>query len=264
MKDRLFEFYKSNAAYSVLIYPYMKKFRGWYKTTLCFFVAIFLSTIISFITFSILHDFYFWWTIISVSALLIIMIVMTYMVKRFDLEAAKVLNRRYSLRCDPKKWGSLAMDVQVHLITEYIIENGLYSKWKLEKLVEELKNDNNKGKIPPLVAPSLIIAFLIPNLTQLLNRIYGIYYSNNSASTVASIKDVSATTTTSIDISKDIGVFVTITVATVILVYSISGINRMKDEIKEMFTNRDAMKRNGLIDVLNNILYQLNDKSDIK
>lgn len=262
MKGRLFDFYKSNVSYSILIYPYMKKFREWYKIVLYLVVVALLSVVISLLTFSFVHHFYFWWTVISIFVLLVLMFLMSYMVKRFDIEAAKVLNKKYSLRCDPKKWGDLATDIQVHLIAEYLIENGLYSRWKLEKLVEEFKNDNVKGKIPPLVAPSLIIAFLIPNLTQLLNRIYGIYYSSSYEITKAPISDVSAANITNIDLSKDIGVFVAVTFVTVILVYSISGINRIKDEIKEMFTNRDAQKRNGLIDVLDNILYQLVDKTE--
>jgi phosphatidylglycerophosphate synthase len=262
VKGRLLDFYKDNVSYSILIYPYMKKFREWYKVVLYLLVVALLSAAISVLTFSFVHHFYFWWTVVSVFVLLVLMFLMSYMVKRFDIEAAKVLNEKYSLRCDPKKWGELATDIQVHLITEYLIENGLYTRWKLEKLVEEFKNDNVKGKIPPLVAPSLIIAFLIPNLTQLLNRIYGIYYSSSSVLTTTPITDVSAANITTIDLSKDFAVFFAITFVTVILVYSISGINRMKDEIKEMFTNRDALKRNGLIDVLDNIIYQLVEKSE--
>jgi hypothetical protein len=66
-------------------------------------------------------------TIILISFLLFIH-------KRFDIRARTILNRKFSIKSPKGKWMENFHQIQVHMITEYLIENEMYTKWKIEKL----------------------------------------------------------------------------------------------------------------------------------
>ncbi|MMZ60241.1 hypothetical protein D1872_223190 [compost metagenome] len=95
-----------------------------------------------------------------------------YIHKQFNNKARIILNREFSVKTEKGKWIDGFHEVQVHLITEYLIEHNLYSKWKIERLMDSYKTDNSKDKMPPLIAPSILIAVLAPNLNYLLKYIY--------------------------------------------------------------------------------------------
>lgn len=47
----------------------------------------------------------------------------------------------------------------------------MYSKWKIEKLIDSYREDEKKKKLPPLIAPGLLLAITLPNITQLYKMI---------------------------------------------------------------------------------------------
>lgn len=92
--------------------------------------------------------------------------------RRFNNKARIILDREFSIKTEIGKWLDGFHEVQIHMITEYLIEHDLYSKWKIENLMEAYKADNIKEKMPPLVAPSILIAVLAPNLNYFLKHFY--------------------------------------------------------------------------------------------
>jgi hypothetical protein len=59
-------------------------------------------------------------------------------------KAMKILKRQYSINTNPKQWQESLSEMQIHLISEFLIENGLYSKWKIEKLLDSYREDEKK------------------------------------------------------------------------------------------------------------------------
>lgn len=56
----------------------------------------------------------------------------------------KVIKQQYSINIKPEKWQLTVSEIQIHLISEYLIENGLYSKWKIEKLIDSYREDEKR------------------------------------------------------------------------------------------------------------------------
>ncbi|WP_339783470.1 hypothetical protein NSQ38_18960 [Paenibacillus sp. FSL R7-0313] len=107
--------------------------------------------------------------VLSAIALVIFLI---FIHRGFNSKARIILNREFSIKTEKGKWLDGFHEVQIHMITEYLIEHDLYSKWKIENLMEAYKADNTKEKMPPLVAPSILIAVLAPNLNYFLKHFY--------------------------------------------------------------------------------------------
>ncbi|MNM84056.1 hypothetical protein D3C81_961300 [compost metagenome] len=251
MKDRLFEYYKNNASNRALVLAHMKRFSRWHNIVVFLTMITIALSVLSFIASAIIYALVEDWMLIYFILPVLFIILMYTMNINFNKRAARVLNQHYSIKSEPKKWGSSIKDVKIYFVREYLIENGMYSKWKVIKLIDDLKNDSVKGKLPPLVTPSLIIAFLIPNFTQLISRIYNHDYS---------ITFTANSTYKNYDFTREAFIFTVTATITLICVFSISGMNRIIDLIKELFTDKDKPSREGLIEVLDDILYQIGEE----
>lgn len=151
-----------------------------------------------------------------------------------------------------RKNGKSKSDIQFHLISEYLLDNNVYVKWKIEKLIDSYTKDNERRKLSPLVAPSIILAISIPNLTQLLTHIYA--YFNALDNVPLNIQNMDSP-----EITINTTVFFVVFIVSLLIATSISMLNKVKEDIKEMIMDKDGPIRNGLITTLENILYQMND-----
>ncbi len=65
---------------------------------------------------------------------MILYVFVVYLHKEFNNKARITLNREFSVTTEKGKWIDGFHELQVHLITEYLIEHNLYSKLKIERL----------------------------------------------------------------------------------------------------------------------------------
>lgn len=163
-----------------------------------------------------------------------------------------VLKNHYSIKSSPSDWSRYASDVSIHYVTEYLIENNLYSRWKIERLISGFEKDNEKNKIPPLVAPSIILAVSVPNLTQLLLHVYTFFNDNQNIPLYIQNQSGAKIIVNGV-------IFAVVFFISLLIVWGISIFNRLKEEIREVFLNNEGSKRKGLISTLESILYQFHE-----
>lgn len=195
------------------------------------------------------------WIVISLSITVLLVLSLIVLNRIMAYKAMKILKRQYSINTNPKQWQGTLSEMQIHLISEYLIENGLYSKWKIEKLLDSYREDVKKKKLPPLVAPGILLAISIPNITQLVTRAYT--YFNFEENIPEFMKQ-----TENYPINLNLFLFVVIFVLSAMMVATVAIFNRIKDGIVEIVENNDGPKREALIETLDNILYQLKEKSN--
>lgn len=225
MKNRLLDYYTNRVRARVLIYKNMR-FSFWvYMITCIFTVPILILLLILLSTAN--------WTI-TISSATVFFVFFVCVHKQFNTKARIILNREFSVKTEKGKWIDGFHEVQVHLITEYLIEHNLYSKWKIERLMDSYKIDNSKDKMPPLIAPSILIAVLAPNLNYLLKYIYemSIFQSTEWQLTI----------------------FFGVLTISIFLVTAIAYSKNLFEEFTEIIVYKKVGQRNSLISILDDIL----------
>ncbi|MBW4079999.1 hypothetical protein [Paenibacillus sp. S150] len=248
MKEDLFTFYNDQVSNKALIYSHMYYFHKFYLFLIYLSMFMALTSGISIIFFRS----YLWFCISSFICTFLLILSLYGLNKLFDLKAMKILKIQYSIISSPKKWRKSKADIQLHLITEYLIENNLYNKWKIEKLIDNFAKDNEKRKLSPLVAPSIVLAISIPNLTQLLTHMYTFFNAKENV-------PLNIRNSTSPEITINTTLFFVIFIVSLFVATSISVLNRAKEDIKEMILDKEGPNRNSLITILENVLYQMNE-----
>lgn len=225
MKNRLLDYYTNKVRARVLIYKNMP-FLFWGYMFTCMLtlpISIFLLILLSTAN----------WTI-TIPTATVFYVFVVYLHKQFNNKARIILNREFSVKTEKGKWIDGFHEVQVHLITEYLIEHNLYSKWKIERLMDSFKIDNSKDKMPPLIAPSILIAVLAPNLNYLLKYIYemSIFQSTEWQLTI----------------------FFCVLTISMFLVTVITFWKNLFEEFTEIFVYKKVGQRNNLNSILDDIL----------
>ncbi|WP_145407859.1 hypothetical protein [Paenibacillus xylanexedens] len=247
MKDKLFKYYKDYASNYALIYVHMNRYHKFFYSYLIITILILISVIPAYFLLQNWISYVIMWGIIIVCLGFVILFS-----KMFDIKSMKILKKQYSISSTPKTWNDYTLEIRIHIITEYLIEHGLYERWKMEKLIADLYKDEEKAKIPPLVAPSIILAISIPNVTQLLLHIYS--YFNLEANMPYLVQN-----SDSAKLTLNVSIFFAVLVVSLILVTSISVVNHIQASIRKAIFDKHGHKRNGLIETLEDILYQIQD-----
>lgn len=174
------------------------------------------------------------WALITISSATVFFVFFVYIHKQFNNKARIILNREFSVKTEKGKWIDGFHEVQVHLITEYLIEHNLYSKWKIERLMDSYKTDNSKDKMPPLIAPSILIAVIAPNLNYFLKHIYemNIYQSTEGQFVI----------------------FFCVLTISIFIVTAITYSKNLFEEFTEIIVYKKVGQRNNLISILDDIL----------
>ncbi|MCZ1269076.1 hypothetical protein EIH79_30610 [Paenibacillus tundrae] len=171
---------------------------------------------------------------ITIPSATVFFVYFVYIHKQFNNNARIILNREFSVKTEKGKWIDGFHEVQVHLITEYLIEHNLYSKWKIERLMDSYNTDNSKDKMPPLIAPSILIAVLAPNLNYILKYIYemNIYQSTEGQFVI----------------------FFGVLTISIFIVTAITYSKKLFEELTEIIVYKKVGQRNNLISILDDIL----------
>lgn len=141
MKDKLFNFYNERCTAKVLVYPYMKYLHG-FLIWLFYLCIASLVLIIFFLPIALIN---IKW-IIGPIIIFLVMVLPTYILFRVhEKKAARIIKKQFGLMDSPKNRHIILKEIKVHMISEYLIENDLYSKWKIEKLIEDYRKDNEAG-----------------------------------------------------------------------------------------------------------------------
>lgn len=250
LKDKLFKHFKASVSGKALIYSYMPIFHKFYFFVVYLSLLAVISTGLSIISIASIPM----WLVISLPLTVVLILSLIGLSRVMAYKAMKILKRQYSINTNPEQWQTTLSEMQIHLISDYLIENGLYSKWKIEKLLDSYREDEKKKKLPPLVAPGILIAISIPNITQLITRAYT--HFNLEENIPEFMKQ-----TDNYPINLNLSLFVVIFLLSAMMVATVAMFNRIKDGIAEIIGNNDGPKRGALIETLNNILYQLKEKS---
>ncbi|MEC0105354.1 hypothetical protein P4H27_00210 [Paenibacillus taichungensis] len=248
MRQKLFEYYKENASTHALIFRHMQWFRRLFLIVLFFNVILICVAAVG----SFLTDFIssmLIWLLTSMSFFIF------YRLNRlFDIKAMKILKKYHSISSSPQTWSEHLADIRITKVTEYLLEHDMHQKWKIERLIIDFQKDNERGKIPPLIAPSIILAISIPNLTQLCFQIYT--YFNLEGNLPYFILNMSYP-----KVVLNILIFLVILVVSLFIVGIFSVLNKMYGFIQHQIVDNHAPKRSGLTETLENILYRLHDKN---
>lgn len=226
MKNRLLDYYSNKVRARVLIYKNMPFLFWGYMITCILTVPISIILLILLLTEN--------WTLITIISATVFFVLFVCIHKQFNNKSRIILNREFSVKTEKGKWIDGFHEVQVHLITEYLIEHNLYSKWKIERLMDSYKTDNSKDKMPALIAPSILIAVLAPNLNYLLKHIYGmnIYQSTEG----------------------QFAIFFGVLTISIFIVTAITYSKNLFEEFTEIIVYKKVGQRNNLISILDDIL----------
>lgn len=166
MKDLVFKHYQDKVRTYALVYKYIKKHYYFLNTMAILCPAIILTCIYIFV----FKEGSGLWLIISSIASIAIFL---YSGFSFSNTAKKVIRKRYKISIGKGTWRTEKFkELQSNNFADFLHNKDLKTRWKVEKLIELYKNDREKSKLPPLIAPSLFLAVLTPNLTQFLFYIY--------------------------------------------------------------------------------------------
>ncbi|WJM05906.1 hypothetical protein [Paenibacillus sp. PK1-4R] len=226
MKSRLLDYYTNKVRARVLIYQNMSFLFWSYMITCILTVPISITLLILLSTEN--------WALITIPSATVFFVFFVYIHKQFNNKARTILNREFSVKTEKGKWIDGFHEVQVHLITEYLIEHNLYSRWKIERLMDSYKTDNSKDKMPPLIAPSILIAVLAPNLNYILKYIYemNIYQSTE----------------------EQFVIFFGVLTISIFIVTAITYSKKLFEEFTEIIVYKKVGQRNNLISILDDIL----------
>lgn len=232
MKSRLLSYYDQKVRARHLIYKHMK----WtYWGFLLAFPIIIPFLLIIWMGFLAERRWLFQLIALSIFLLLLLF----FIHKRFNTTARKVLNREYSLKTTNGTWFEYFHDIQVHLIVEYLIENDLHTKWKIENLMEAYKEDNENERMPALIAPSILIAAIAPNLNYLLKHFYELdAYKSNEGQLV---------------------IFIIVLAISIFIIGVISYWKQLFREMSDVFIYKKIGRRKNLNSILYDILLMIKE-----
>ncbi|WP_019638928.1 hypothetical protein [Paenibacillus fonticola] len=166
MKDLVFKHYQNKVRAQALVHKHIKKHYYFLNTMAILCPAIILTCIYIFVFKEGSGLWLFISSIASIAAFL-------YSGFSFSNAAKKVIRKRYKISIGKGTWRTEKFkELQSNKLADFLHNKDLKTRWKIEKLIELYKNDREKSKLPPLIAPSLFLAVLTPNLTQFLFYIY--------------------------------------------------------------------------------------------
>ncbi|MGG4553884.1 hypothetical protein [Paenibacillus humicus] len=238
MKDIVFNYYQVEVRTYALVYKHIKKHYYFLNTMMILCPVVILTCIII----SWFNAGYKMWLIVSCITSLAMF---SYSVFIFFKACKRVIRKRYKISIGKGSWRTEKFkELKSNKLADFLYSKDIKTRWKIEKLIELYKNDREKSKLPPLIAPSLFIAVLTPNLTQLLFYIY---------------KDKELMQPFTVLL-----LFVGCTFLSLLLIAISTSLKRLKDSIvNEVYQNKNTI-REGLIDQLEDLLLRMSNEKEIE
>lgn len=234
MKDLVFKHYQNKVRAHALVYKHIKKHYYFLNTMMILCPGIVVTCIYIFV---FKEGSGLWLFISSIASIAVFL----YSGYSFSNAAKEVIRKRYKISIGKGTWRTEKFkELQSNRLADFLHTNDLKTRWKIEKLIGLYRNDREKSKLPPLIAPSLFLAVLAPNLTQFLFYIY---------------KDKEL-----MQPSEVLVLFLGSTLLSVIAIAIFTSIKRTKDSIvNDIFQNKNSI-REGLIQQLEDLLLRMPDE----
>ncbi|WP_157685616.1 hypothetical protein [Paenibacillus donghaensis] len=179
MRNKLLKYYKEKVSVEALVNSHIKRVYRFLNISFWLFALSLASLLITYPIYSLglLVPFAISLFIIVISIISLIVALNMYLrraraVIRVDLQLP--------LKQKTGRWRTEDFNEhQRKMISDYIIENKLDKKWKIEKLIASLTKDKESLIVPPLIAPTVFISLMIPIINQLLSFLLENYKANS-------------------------------------------------------------------------------------
>lgn len=167
MIDLIIDYYKKNISYYSLVFKY---FRGVYYIFRVSLVALVLSIVV--FTFCLAFK-------IGIKFGLAVLLLCTFLFAIFTFllnsKAKRVLKSKYGIISNNILWRCEEFEgMQDNAFIQFLNIKKLSSEKKIRLLIELLKNEGEKSRLPSFVAPSILLALFIPAWVQLMGVLYKI------------------------------------------------------------------------------------------
>ncbi|WP_339303610.1 hypothetical protein [Paenibacillus sp. FSL R5-0519] len=165
----LISYYEENVSDYGLVYKYIPYLRRLISLLGLAYVITAVLMIIGLIHKMISDNIYYWFFIPFIVVFVAIICVTKFQVSKIT----KILNNNYQIFPDPMEgWKNQEYKEKQHgLLVGYLKRNKLYEKQKIEYLIDRI-NELSLRKFPPLLAPSIVVAFILPLWNHLIPIIY--------------------------------------------------------------------------------------------
>ncbi|MEK5397438.1 hypothetical protein [Paenibacillus sp. FSL K6-2859] len=178
MRNKLLEFYKEKVSVEALINSKIKRVYRFFSISFGIFIISIASLLITYLMFI----FGFQQPLaISILAIILSTISLIVALNMYLRRARAVIKVDLNLPLKEKtgRWRTEDFnDHQRKLILEFIKDNKLDKKWKIEKIIASLTKDKESLTVQPLIAPTVFISLMIPIINQLLTFLLTNYKAN--------------------------------------------------------------------------------------
>lgn len=234
MKEVLFEFYENEVRSYSLVFKHMKKLYYINQSLVIFGLLDVVAIVFTLFLIPL--------TKIPIAitsiGLLFITISLCFVKSKFDIAASKIVRRNFGFSVKKRKWNSAQFkEYQRKKIIEFLIEHDLFVKWKIEKLIEQYNIEIKNIQMPRLVAPGILIAVSVPNISQYISFLYTIDDFGGVAMKTALV--------------------IMIFVCSILIIQFLSMLHWMKQDIENDFFSPRAKKIKYLIEILEEVLLHI-------
>ncbi|MEK4196119.1 hypothetical protein NYE59_23780 [Paenibacillus sp. FSL L8-0323] len=179
MKNKLLRFYKENVSVEALVNSRIKEVYRFFSVSFWVFIVSVFSLLITYLMFisGLPQPF-----AISLLAILLSAIALLVAISMYFRRARAVIRVDLKLPLKEKtgRWRTEDFnDYQRKMILDFIKENKLDKKWKIEKVITSLTKDKESLTVQPLIAPAVFISLMIPIVNQLLTFLLANYKANS-------------------------------------------------------------------------------------
>ncbi|AWV35139.1 hypothetical protein [Paenibacillus odorifer] len=235
MKDKLLSFYKNEVSVEALVLSHMRGLSRFFNISFWIsfssFILVFLSLLLL-VYVKIIGPFYVFILLFVISFICLLVSIDLYVRRAKEIVRREVKTPSYEKRW---RWRTEEFnEYQRQKVTDFLNEKNLLKKWKVENIIESLNDDNERMRVPPLIAPAVFISLTVPNVNQFLTFIY----ENNE--------------------KNKITVFVYSFLITSFMVFVINYLSKQVWEMKEEFL-KEFYHRRELLNILEDVLLSIEE-----
>lgn len=179
MVEDLIEYYEENISDNGLVYKHIPILRICTNVTFIILIVCIPIMVVGLIYTGIVQRVTYW--LFPMVLWILIFGLLKFLVRKQRTEIFSILRNEYQMSPEENKgWGTGEYKKkQFRLLVGYLKRKKLYEKEKIEQLIQRM-TDREKSNLPPLVAPSILIAFIAPLWNQLLPLIYAYIRSKSN------------------------------------------------------------------------------------
>jgi undecaprenyl pyrophosphate phosphatase UppP len=155
-----------------------------------------------------------------------------------------IVLKKYSIRTKKAAWRTNDFEkYRIDLMKNHLNQNGLYSEGKIILIKSMLAREMEAKKLPSLLAPGIVLAFIIPGWSEFVKYIY-----QNDINTTAEAWQY----------------FYGLAAIVVIIVVLTNVFRFFYNEIKELIIRNDVAAIKYLMNLMENVHLQLPEKTNVE